>query len=315
MPDSARERGWEDIDSTRDPSWYVRYLEDANRRLLTTKARRYPLLARALGDRVLDVGCGVGWDAGAMASVVGRAGLSVGVDRSRTVLDVARRRHGGRPGARFVVADARALPFASGTFDGCWAERVLQHVADPDLALAELVRVTAPGGRIGLSEPDTEMTRVDSDDHALTRRILAHRSTRRSVFRGSELGDRCRAVGLTDVHVDSFSSTATTFVAADQTMGLVASADAAARDGVVTQASADAWIAELEHRSEEDRFLVTWMRFDVIATKPSAADHRGDRAHVARLLRELGARAKLRIWFAGVRARHAARRLLARPRA
>lgn len=312
MADSTSERGWEDIDRARDPSWYVRYLEDANRRLLTTKARRYPSLARALGDRVLDVGCGVGWDSGAMASMVGRTGISVGVDRSRTVIDVADRRHGGRRGARFLVADARALPFASGAFDGCWAERVLQHVADPDLALVELIRVTAPGGRIGLSEPDTEMTRVESDDQALTGLILAHRSTRRSAFRGRELADRCRAAGLIDVHPDSFTSTATTFAAAEQTMGLVASADAAARDAVITPEQADAWIGELERRSEDDRFLVTWVRFEVIAAKPAAHDGREVRGRFVRRLRELGARAKVRLWFARVRAGHAARRLVAR---
>jgi hypothetical protein len=83
---------------------------------------------------------------------------------------------------------------------------------------------------------------------------------------------------------------------------------------VVTQASADAWIAELEQRSDEGRFLVTWVRFEVLAAKPAAPDDGAHRSSIGRRLRELGARARVQLWFARVRARHAARRLVTRRR-
>ncbi len=51
-----------------------------------------------------------------------------------------------------VAADALALPFADGAFDAVTISFGLRNVADPDLALAELARVTRPGGRLVVCE-------------------------------------------------------------------------------------------------------------------------------------------------------------------
>ena len=51
-----------------------------------------------------------------------------------------------------VAADALALPFADGAFDAVSISFGLRNVADPDRALAELARVTRPGGRLVVCE-------------------------------------------------------------------------------------------------------------------------------------------------------------------
>ena len=48
----------------------------------------------------------------------------------------------------FVEGDATSLPLDSGSFDLACTRRTLHHIARPELAVAELVRVTAPGGRV-----------------------------------------------------------------------------------------------------------------------------------------------------------------------
>jgi ubiquinone/menaquinone biosynthesis C-methylase UbiE len=88
---------------------------------------------------VLDVGAGAGDDLRALAELVSPGGRVVGVDLNPTSAEVQR-------------ADACALPFADGTFDACRCDRTLQHVADPQKALAEMVRVTKPGGTVVVSE-------------------------------------------------------------------------------------------------------------------------------------------------------------------
>src|SRR5207244_11059813 len=50
--------------------------------------------------------------------------------------------------ASFVAGDATALPFEDGYFDLAGTRRTLHHMRRPELAVAELVRVTRPGGRI-----------------------------------------------------------------------------------------------------------------------------------------------------------------------
>src|SRR5205814_4673349 len=62
------------------------------------------------------------------------------------LLDAARRE--APPNATFVEGDVTALPFESFSFDLACSRRTLHHVGRPELALAELVRVTRPGGRV-----------------------------------------------------------------------------------------------------------------------------------------------------------------------
>ena len=96
------------------------------------------------GRRWLDVGCGTGalvqtvLDAAEPAEVVG-------VDPSEGFLDEARRRVADSR-ASFRAADAQALPFEDDRFDATVSGLVLNFVPAPEQAVAELVRVTAPGG-------------------------------------------------------------------------------------------------------------------------------------------------------------------------
>jgi len=95
---------------------------------------------RAVEGPVLDAGCGAGGYTRALREDGHRvvaADLSEGMTRS-----------GGEPA---TVADITALPFAAGSFGGAIALHMLYHVDDPDAALAELRRVTAPGGIVVIS--------------------------------------------------------------------------------------------------------------------------------------------------------------------
>ena len=101
-------------------------------------------LAPLSGDeRALDVGTGAGTLALALAPLVGEA---VGVDLVPELLEAARQE--APANATFVEGDATALPFESFSFDLACSRRTLHHVSRPELALAELARVTKLGGRV-----------------------------------------------------------------------------------------------------------------------------------------------------------------------
>jgi len=91
--------------------------------------------------RVLDLGCGDGQIARALAS----SGVSVvGVDPTTNQIDVAAERAGGPV---FAQAGAAVLPFSDGAFDGVIACLVFEHIDDVDAAIGEVSRVLRPGGR------------------------------------------------------------------------------------------------------------------------------------------------------------------------
>jgi SAM-dependent methyltransferase len=105
------------------------------------QARR--LLPLRGDERALDAGTGAGVLALALAPLVR---VVVGIDVVPELLEAARRR--APANATFVEGDATALPFEDGYFDLAGTRRMLHHMRRPELALAELTRVTAPGGLI-----------------------------------------------------------------------------------------------------------------------------------------------------------------------
>jgi SAM-dependent methyltransferase len=94
-------------------------------------------------ERAIDVGCGAGALALALAPLVREV---IGVDRVPELLELARKRAPGN--AQFVEADATSLPFEAASFDLAGTLRTLHHVRRPELVVAELVRVARPGGRV-----------------------------------------------------------------------------------------------------------------------------------------------------------------------
>ena len=101
------------------------------------------------GDRVLDACCGTGDLAVACARAGGRV---TGLDFSPRMLERARRK---APSIEWVEGDLLALPFDGGSFEATTVGFGVRNVADPAAALAELRRVLAAGGRVGILEITT----------------------------------------------------------------------------------------------------------------------------------------------------------------
>jgi ubiquinone/menaquinone biosynthesis C-methylase UbiE len=92
------------------------------------------------------VGCGNGAAAVAVADAHGLA--VTGVDLDPDQVRSAREAAGGRTTARFEEADAIRLPFADESFDIVASYKTLHHVPDWERAIAEMVRVLKPNGRL-----------------------------------------------------------------------------------------------------------------------------------------------------------------------
>jgi len=116
-------------------------------------------LRATAGERVLDLAAGTGTS----STVLARSGAScVACDFSLGMLKVGAARfrgtrpeiisRNGRPVVSFVAGDALALPFGGGMFDAVTISFGLRNVADPAAALAEMRRVTRPGGRVLICE-------------------------------------------------------------------------------------------------------------------------------------------------------------------
>src|SRR6058998_1595139 len=119
----------------------VSHRRDADLDLLITHLQATPR------DRVLDVATGTGFTAFALRPHVRSV---VGADLTRGMLEEARRLTPSGEGFTWVVGDAEALPFVDGTFSIVTCRRAPHHFPHLERSVGEMVRVLAPGGRLGI---------------------------------------------------------------------------------------------------------------------------------------------------------------------
>lgn len=108
-------------------------------------ARQFAAFLRlAPGQRALDVGCGPGALTAVLVAELG-AGMVSAVDPSESFVAAARER---LPGVDVRAGAAEALPWPDGSFDCAAAQLVVHFMADPVAGMAEMARVTRPGGTV-----------------------------------------------------------------------------------------------------------------------------------------------------------------------
>jgi SAM-dependent methyltransferase len=204
----AAEHSAEYFGDTRDHWWNVDFLQ--------LMARRWQL--EGVRD-VLDVGSGVGHWGRLLASVLGEGVRVTGIEREPRWVEVASERARARGlGERFSyrVGEATRLPFADDTFDLTTCQTLLIHLREPSVALAEMLRVTKPGGRVIVAEPNnltgallldsiTNQLSVDSIVELVRFQMICERGKIQLGEGDNSLGDRVpgmfAAQGVVDIEV------------------------------------------------------------------------------------------------------------------
>ena len=153
------------------------------------------------GGRLLDVGCGPGGLAKALAAVVGAENVSA-VDPSEPFAEMCREQ---LPGADVRVAAAEELPFADDSFDGAFAQLVVNFMSDAERGVGEMKRVVKPGGTVAACTWDYagEMTMLraywDAAREVAPEAAQADEATTMRYASLAELTGLWRKVGLDDV--------------------------------------------------------------------------------------------------------------------
>jgi SAM-dependent methyltransferase len=151
------------------------------------------------GQRLLDVGCGQGDAALALADDLGSDGEIVGIDVSAEMIAGAQSRaRTARCSVRFTIGDALELSEPNGTFDAARSERTLQWLTDPKAAVAEMARVLRPGGLLSLIDTDWSTFDIDVGDADLAKRVhdAMQIERRRPSNIGRRLADLVQDIGF-----------------------------------------------------------------------------------------------------------------------
>jgi ubiquinone/menaquinone biosynthesis C-methylase UbiE len=265
-------RSYRDVDAAPDPALLGRELDKiaSVAFMIAEKRRSLELLALGPGESVLDVGCGNGPELEALAAIVGAGGRVVGLEPSGALIAQARARGvDGANSVELVQGEAGALPFGEGEFGACRADRTLQHVDDPTQALAEMVRVTRPGGRVVVSESRWGLV-APSLERSLTDRVLGLLATGReqAEWIGPQLLAMFERAGLTRVESlrsDHTASEPEEFFAFTQ---LRAAAARAVAGGALSSREADGWLGRLEELVARQEAFAMVLILHVVGAKP-----------------------------------------------
>jgi SAM-dependent methyltransferase len=269
LTDAARLSGFRTVDADPDAAGLIAVLDEqagnpAVRRLRSAALR---LLAPGTGERILDVGCGTGDVTRVIAQAVGPTGSTVGLDQSALMLREARRRTPPNLEVEFRQGDVTRLDDDDGSFDGVYCERLLQHVDAPDHAVAELVRVARPDGRIVLIDSDWGMHAIAGADPSLTAAVLeAWADNSPNAWAGRHLRALLLAAGCreTTVLCETYLKTDLT---PDAPAPFATMATAAVHRGAISEDQASRWLAQLNEAAANDRLLWAVTMFAVLGSR------------------------------------------------
>lgn len=234
-------------------------------------------LGLVAGQRLLDVGCGLGEAALALASDLGEGGEVVGIDVSAEMLRVAQSKASSSPcQVRFTVGDACSLVEPGESFDAVRSERTLQWLADPVRAAAEMARVVRPGGRVSLIDTDWSTLTIEIGDDELAARVRDAMSIERG--RPSNIGRRLHEL-VSDAGLVPVASTEATHTwtgwdpdespAPDGCFSMQSLAGDLVDKGQLAPEERDHFVSKIQQAAREDRFSMSLTMYAVVAVAPT----------------------------------------------
>lgn len=219
--------------------------------LAPLKQRTYELMEIRPGNRVLDVGCGPASDTIALADRVGPSGFVIGIDSDKETIAEAERKAisaGVGDNVRHRVVNTLSLPFKAEEFDSARCERTFQYLEAPDLALAEMIRVTRAGGKIVVADVDWGAGSIDTPypfvaqtlEGVLAQRILPNGYSGRTLHR------LLTSAGLEQVKVELHPFALHALPMIRHVAQLDAAENVALEEGFLSVEQIEAWREELE---------------------------------------------------------------------
>jgi SAM-dependent methyltransferase len=215
-------------------------------------------------SHVLEAGCGPGTALADLLPWIGSGGRIVGIDPTRALVAEAeeRARKAGVSQTTYLVGDIRQIDQPDNVFDAAFCDKILVHVGPVSQAIAEMVRVTRPGGRVGAVEWFSQGMMIAAD-YSLTRQVLDGSAPAGALnpLAPIELESLFADAGLHHLEAGSIVSESRQYLPSLQVM-LKRRVEQAVELAALSADAGRAWLDELDARAVRGRFywaaLVRW---------------------------------------------------------
>lgn len=237
--------------------------------IVRQRAQTIAALNLRAGERVLDMGCGMGLLTRELALAVGPQGHVLGIDNSQPMLTLAERRCSDLPHIKLMNGSADAIPQPDNSFDAITCTQLLLYLPNVAQTIQEMHRLLKPGGRIAIIETDWRNVLLECDDQPFMRQLFAAwEASIASPNLPGQLEAHLITAGFIAVKVDAIPLINTSYLLDNYSGQMVAySLRVGQNSGAVTAAQADRFVAELKQRSAEHRYFFCVNRFLFTAVK------------------------------------------------
>jgi ubiquinone/menaquinone biosynthesis C-methylase UbiE len=238
------------------------YLRVAAEQVAQVKRRSYAALHIQPGAHILDIGCGPATDTIPLASLVGSNGKVVGIDADPAMIQEANQKAaqaGVSDCVTHQVGDVLSIPFPDGEFHACRSDRLFQHLQDPARVLAEMARITMPGGWVVNLDTDWGSMSIDCEyvdiAHRLNRVFAEH--VLNNGYAARQLYRLYRQQGLQNIQVELLPTYITSYPLGRMMALLDRSEKYALETNQVTPEELEQWHTTLEHADETGTFFAS----------------------------------------------------------
>lgn len=242
--------------------------QDTNDGVQRLRAWAHSALAVRPGERAIDIGSGTGSQAQVLVAAVGPHGEVLGIEPNNGLRMVAEQRAvAAGSQARFVDGDALVLHLPDSSVDIVWCERVLQHLLEPEKAVAEIARVLRPGGRVGLLDTDWATTILHPGDPETVAAITSGAlSAAADPYSGRKVVGRLTAAGLV---IDDRGSQALLQDHTSVAWPLIRMlSESAVRRELITEEQRDRLYADITEAAEQGALHMSVTMFGAVAHRP-----------------------------------------------
>ena len=215
------------------------------------------------GEKILDVGCGVGFLSYEIALQTGDSGRVSGIDQNSEMIRHAKKRCENLRNTEFSEANANDLPFSEESFDAACCTQVLLYVNDVAQVISEIKRVLKPTGRIIIVETDWRGVVLNSDYDSITRKIFsAWDATVPSPNLPVRLAPLLLENGFRNIDTEPIPILNTEYTPSQFSHGMMNwITKNALKKGFITKEQSQKWLDDLDKKGESGNYFFCVNRF------------------------------------------------------
>ena len=215
------------------------------------------------GEKILDVGCGVGFLSYEIALLTGDSGKVCGIDKNPDMIRHANKRCERLQNTEFSESNANDLPFDEESFDAACCTQILLYVKNVAQVLSGIRKIIKPQGRIIIVETDWRGLVLNSNYDSMTRKIFsAWDATVPSPNLPVHLGSLLEDNGFSNVCVEPIPILNTEYTPNHFSHGMINWISRnALKKGVITKSKLQKWLDDLDKKGESGNYFFCVNRF------------------------------------------------------